>query len=129
MLQAIVDKNAAQQRSAEHAAREAEAAVAERFTAISHELYQQSLAKASAVRQRTQRVEQGVLELERAAGAQAAEAEQWLGAYDRLCHGVQELGETEDWLHHMEAQMRSLSVELEHIHRQLEFAHDRKTPA
>ena len=71
----------------------------------------------------------GRLSLERAAGAQAAEAEQWLGAYDRLCHGVLELGETEDWLHHMEAQMRTLSVELEHVHRQLEFAHDRRTPA
>ena len=129
MLQAIVDKNAPKQQAAEDAAVAAEAQVAEHFYRIGLELHKQSLDKASEVRERTLRVEEAVRTLEREAGSQAAEAEEWLRSYDQLCHGVQELGETEDWLLHMEAQLSSLSVELEHIHRQLELAHDRKEPA
>ena len=129
MLRAIVDKNAEEKLQATRAAEDAEAQVAEQFRKIGSDLFGQSVKRASEVRQQTLAGEEAVAGLERAAEAQASEAREWLEAYDEFCHGVQEMGETEDWLQHMEAKMRSLSVELEHVSLQLEFAHDRREPA
>jgi|TARA_B100000524_G_scaffold328709_1_gene213515 hypothetical protein len=129
MLQAVLKKNAAEQQEVAKAAQDAEAAVAERFHNIGLKLHEKSMAKALNVSQRTQRIQGCVGELERTAKTQAAEANDWLRTYDRLGHGVQELGETGDWLQHIEGQIRSLAVELEHIHRQVGFTYDRKEPA
>lgn len=128
-LQAVIDAHKQQRADAAKEEADAIAGLEESLQRAMQGVNKQAKARAADASQQVDNLDKAVGQLEERVSQRTEEAKTWLLAYNSFCRELQDLGDTDDWLRGIEAEMRTMSLELEYVSQQLAFIHLRSEPA
>ena len=128
MLRSIVDRRSDERDQASRTTLRAQEAFAAAHHKISLGLHEEALAKANDLQKSQLELEDAIEELHDRASHQAAAAHALDAQVNLFLDEVEDLGNPSDWLHLMEAHLRSISCELHHVDQQIAALHSSQAP-